>query len=61
MEKPLLPDTNRPYDLADHRGVGEIMGKSEAEQGAETPEAAGSVETGAAERMHDRREVPSQI
>ena len=41
--------------------MGEIMGKSEAEQGAEAPEAAGSMETGAAERMHDRREVSDQI
>ena len=61
MEKPLLPDTDRPYDLTDYRGVGEAVGKSETEQGAETPEAAGSMETGAAERMHDRREVPGQI
>lgn len=61
MEEPLLPDTDRPYDLTDHRGVGEIMGKSEAEQGTETPKTAGSLETGATERIHDRREVPDQI
>ena len=30
-------------------------------QGTETPDAAGSMETGAAERMHDRREVLAQI
>lgn len=37
------------------------MGKSEAKQRTEAPEAAGSLETGAAERMHDRREFPGQI
>ncbi len=37
------------------------MGKSEAEQGTEAPEAAGSLEAGASERMHDRREVSDQI
>lgn len=46
---------------APYRGMGEIMGKSGAEQGAETPEAAGSMETGAAERMPDRTEVPNQV
>ena len=33
------------------------MGKSEAEQGTEAQEAAGSLEAGAAERMHGKREV----
>ncbi len=35
VEKPLLPDTDRPHDLPDHGGVGAAVGKSETEQGTE--------------------------
>ena len=61
MEKPLLPDTDRPYDLPDHRGVGKAVGKGAAEQGAEAPEIIGVMERGTAERMHDGRKSPDQI
>lgn len=52
MEESLLSDTDRPHDLADHGGPGEAVGKSEAEQGAETQETPGSMETGTAEGMY---------
>ena len=52
MEKPLLPDTDRPYGLPDPGSMGKPLGKGEAEQGAETPAAAGGLETGTAKGIH---------
>lgn len=51
MEKPLLPDT-------DHGGVGKAVGKSEAEQGTEAPEAIGGMETGTSGGICGEGKIP---
>ena len=61
MEKPLLSDSDRPYDLPDHGSLGKAVGKGAAEQGAEAPEIIGVMERGTAERIHDGRKSSDQI
>ena len=58
MEEPLLSDSDWAYGFANHRSLGEAVGKGEAEQGAEAPEAAGGLETGTVGGMCYRERVP---
>ncbi len=61
MEKPLLSDPDRPYDLPDHGSMGKAVGKGASEQGAEAPKVIRVMERGTAERMHDGRKSSGQI
>lgn len=61
MEEPLLPDTDRAYDLAGYGGMGKTVGEGGPEQGAEAQEAAGVLETGTPKGIRCGRRVPDQV
>ena len=49
-EEPLISDTDRPYDRADHRSMGEAVEESKGEQAAKAPAPAECVEKQANKR-----------